>query len=182
MSKALPPREEREEEFAVLEVGAGTGAVSMELARSLDGRGRLDLCEVNPDFVAHLRELMREQRILRELGERVRVLEADVRGLSVRRAYNVIVSGLPFNNFTAGEVREFLECFRAMLKPKGSLAYFEYLAVRKLHSLPFVGREMRARLREVAQVVRQYCGAYQYRQVLVPLNLPPARVRYLRFD
>src|SRR5579863_5743103 len=45
----------------VLEVGPGTGAVTRHILPRLGENDRLDLVELNPTFVAHLRRLFEEE-------------------------------------------------------------------------------------------------------------------------
>jgi phospholipid N-methyltransferase len=180
MVKSLPAQDEMPESFRVLEVGPGTGSFTSALAVRLAHCGRLDLCELNEEFVAHLRERLKKDRRLHRLGHRVRLFQADVRLLPPHPVYDVVVSGLPFNCFSASEVHGLLEHFRCMLKPHGTLTFFEYVGIRRLQA-PFVGRKRREHLKEVAKVVKTFARHYQVEHEIVTLNLPPARVRHMRF-
>src|SRR5207302_359093 len=74
--------------------------------------------------------------------------------------YDFIVSGLPFNNFPVELVRDIFAGYQRLLKPDGTLSFFEYTLVRELKS-PFVGRGERQRLSGVAEVVTEYIRKYQ---------------------
>ena len=180
MVKGLPRRDEIPEHFRVLEVGPGTGSVTEALAARLAHRGRLDLCELSEEFAGHLRERLRKERRFHRLDGRIRLFQADVRELPPRALYDVVVSGLPFNCFSAPEVRELLGHFRGLMKPHGTLTFFEYVGIRKLQA-PFVGPQRRQHLKEVGRVVKEFAREYQFEDEIVTLNLPPARVRHLRF-
>jgi hypothetical protein len=80
----------------------------------------------------------------------------------------------------ASEVRELLGHFRGLMKPHGTLTFFEYVGIRKLQA-PFVGPQRRQHLKEVGRVVKEFAREYQFEDEIVTLNLPPARVRHLRF-
>lgn len=86
----------------VLEVGAGTGSVTRVLLPRIPRGSRLDIVEANAQFAAHLRELVRGYQNLGEQQERVRVHNIGVEQLATDRRYDVIVSGLPFSNFSPG--------------------------------------------------------------------------------
>jgi phospholipid N-methyltransferase len=181
MVEALPPRDQISDDYRVLEVGPGTGAFTTELAKRMGGRGHLELWEINPKFVERLQKRIDEESKFRAQKPRIQLQRGDVRELPGEPTYDAIISGLPFSNFTSEEVREFLEHFRAMLKPGGTLSYFEYAFMRRLQQ-PFCGSTRRTRLRGVARVVREFSRNYQIDQRIVPINLPPARVRHLQFD
>ena len=181
MVRDLPPKGKAPAVCRVLEVGAGTGAFTKAIVRRLDGHGRLDLWEINPHFCAHLRRLMQSHAHFKRMGARIELREGDIRALPAEPVYDCILSGLPLNNFTPAEVRGFMLHFKHLLKPGGTLTYFEYLAIRRLQT-PFVGHENRKRLNGVAQVVRDLVLRHQVREEFVALNVPPAVVRSLRFS
>jgi len=168
------------EDYKILEVGAGTGSLTVEIVKRMDGRGHLDLYEISPAFCSVLRRRLHEEAVFRRMHSRVAVHEGDVRHLPARPHYNAIVSGLPFSNFRPEEVQGFLEHFRALLKPKGALIWFEYLALRKIQSV-FVGRARREQLQGVTDVTTRFIHGNHYQQEIVAINFPPARVRHLRF-
>ncbi|MGD0092365.1 MAG: class I SAM-dependent methyltransferase, partial [Planctomycetota bacterium] len=168
------------EDCKVLEVGPGTGPVTIEILKRMNGRGHLDLWELSPAFCAVLRKRLAEEPLFRRMDGRVVVHEGDVRQLPPQPHYNAIVSGLPFSNFKPEEVQGFLEHFRALLKPKGMLIWFEYLALRKLKSV-FVGKARREQLKGVTDVTERFISGHRYGQKIIPINFPPARVRHLAF-
>jgi len=181
MVEFIPSTNEVPAEYRILEVGPGTGAFTSMLTKRLNGRGHLDLWEINDAFVKKLNERKEVDSHFKKLGTRLKVYQGDVRDQTEAKQYDLIVSGLPFNNFTSAEVRDFLEHFRTLLKPGGTLSYFEYVAIRKLQ-VPFSSRRKRKRLRGVADVVNEFSANYQVHQKIVPINMPPARVRHLRFS
>ena len=92
--------------------------------------------------------------------------------------YDHIISGLPLNNFPVALVREIFRAYIRLLKPGGTLSYFEYSLIRQLKS-PFVGRRERRRLYRVGRIVNGYIRSYQIRRQQVLMNVPPAIVRHL---
>jgi phospholipid N-methyltransferase len=178
LAKSLPAK--LPVDYKVLEVGPGTGSVTDEIIRRMNGTGTLELWEISPEFCDVLRKRLTKDERWTRMASRVSVHQGDVRTLKIQGHYDAIVSGLPFNNFEPHEVQGFLEHFRALLKPQGLLAWFEYVAIRKLQS-PFVSKERRQRLAGVRDVTRSFARAHQFKQAIVPINFPPARVRYLKF-
>jgi phospholipid N-methyltransferase len=165
----------------VLEVGPGTGAFTGVLVERLRPQDRLDLVEINPRFVAHLRQRLAEEPRLRAKAEQVTVIEAPVQTLTGERRYHHAVSGLPLNNFPVELVRTILTTLERLLVPGGTLTFFEYLAIRRLKS-PFVGPAERARLGEIGRILGDYQKRHEFRQDWIMLNLPPAVAHHWRFD
>jgi phospholipid N-methyltransferase len=178
IAKTLP--RDLDDNFNVLEVGAGTGAITAEVAKRMEGRGRLDLYEISPAFCDVLRKRIDKEKIFASMRERIHVNEGDVRKMKERAKYDAVISGLPFNNFHPDEVRGFIEHFRHLLRPNGTLVWFEYVAIRELQS-PFVSKARREQLKGIRDVTHSFVKEHQFRQQIIPINLPPARIRQLKF-
>jgi len=163
----------------ILEVGPGTGSVTAQILRNLLPGDRLDLVELNSHFMELLQErFYREWKFWRH-HEQVRLIHSAVQDLEGEATYDYIVSGLPLNNFPVAQVREIYRCYNRLLKPGGTLSYYEYVFIRQLKS-PFVDRRERRRLFRVGRVVGKYIRAYQVRKQSILMNVPPAVVRHLR--
>jgi len=164
----------------ILEVGPGTGAVTREIVRLLQDDDRLDAVEINPSFVEHLRKRFQEEALFRNRLDQIELIEGPVEELLGTAVYDFIISGLPLNNFPVSQVRMIFRTFNRLLKPGGTLSYYEYAFVRQLKT-PFVGREERRRLLKVGRVVQRYIRNYQIGRKRILINVPPATVRRLRF-
>jgi phospholipid N-methyltransferase len=162
----------------ILEVGPGTGSVTIQILRRLIPGDQLDLVEVNSHFIDLLqRRFEREWKFWRH-RERTRLIHSAVEQLPGEGLYDYIISGLPLNNFPVAQVREIYRVYSRLLKPGGTLTYYEYVWIRQLKS-PFVDRRERRRLYRVGRVVSDYIRSYQVRRERVFMNLPPAVVRHL---
>lgn len=176
---AAPLRGDRTAPRTILEVGAGTGAVTRSLVRFLEPDDALHLVESNPRFADRLRRALREDPRLAPHADRVRVLEQPVERLSAHRRYDVIVSGLPFANFTPEQVKAILAVYWSALKPGGELTYFAYRGGRTLHSA-VLSPPAAARHRAVLRVLRSAQLRYGVCERTVWNHFPPARVHRLR--
>jgi len=159
----------------VLEAGAGTGALTVEILARLAPGSCLDIYEVNPIFAGHLEKSFSENN--RKVA--VTVHNKRVQDLPEGASYDVVVCGLPFNNFEPPVVKEILTRLVAALKPGGVLCYFEYLLIRHLKSLA-TGRTEKRRLKSVGRVTSRFIRKHEFKRSAVLLNLPPAVVHHLR--
>jgi phospholipid N-methyltransferase len=163
----------------ILEVGPGTGSVTREIVRRMMLGDRLDAVEINACFVRLLEERLEQEKVFRPWRDQVQVIQAAVEDLIGESVYDHIVSGLPLNNFPVVQIREIFATYNRLLKPGGTLTYYEYVLVRQLKT-PFVNRRERRRLFRVGRVVGGYIRDFQVRRDRIFLNVPPATVRHLR--
>jgi phosphatidylethanolamine/phosphatidyl-N-methylethanolamine N-methyltransferase len=167
--------------WRILEVGPGTGSVTREIARRMTPADRLDAVEINARFAELVERRVRQERAFARCRDRIEIITAAVQDLLGTGMYDLIVSGLPLNNLSPHEVREIFATYNRLLKPGGTLTFYEYTLVRQLKS-PFVDRRERRRLFRVGRVMRGYIRDYQIRRERIFINVPPATVRYLRFE
>lgn len=165
----------------ILEVGPGTGAVTEQIIARMGPDDRLDLVELNGCFVQRLQERFEEELVFRGVAPRCRIFHQPVEELPAQPTYDVIVSGLPLNNFTPEEVAKILGVLRGLLRPGGTLSFFEYIGVRLARS--WLGRrQQRRRLRGITRVLVQMLEEHEIRRDWIWRNVPPAWVHHVRFD
>jgi phospholipid N-methyltransferase len=164
--------------FRILEVGPGTGSVTREILRQMQPGDRLDAVELNSRFVALLKRRFAKEWLFQFHREQVQIIHSAVQDLPGEAVYDFIVSGLPLNNFPVAQVREIFRVYKRLLKPGGTLTYYEYVLIRQLKT-PFVNRRERRRLYRLGRVVGEYIRDYEIRRQKVLINVPPAIVRHL---
>jgi len=162
----------------ILEVGPGTGSVTREILKQLQPGDQLDAVELNGRFAAILKRRLAKEWLFHFHRNEVQVIHSAVEDLPGEAVYDFIVSGLPLNNFPVSQVREIFRVYKRLLKPGGTLTYYEYVLIRQLKT-PFVSRRERRRLYRVGRVVGDYIRDYQIRRQKVLINVPPAIVRHL---
>ena len=93
------------------------------------------------------------------------------------QSFDVIVSTLPFSNFSPEMVDEILSIFRNMLAENGTVSFVEYFMIRKV-SLLFAKPEDRARIKAVDRVIERWstiaASEGEVRKKLSLINIPPA--------
>jgi phosphatidylethanolamine/phosphatidyl-N-methylethanolamine N-methyltransferase len=164
----------------ILEVGPGTGAVTSTLVERLRPQDRLCLIEVNDAFVACLREALQTKPTYRAVADRCTLVHGRVEELPGHGTYDVIISGLPLNNFAVDDVRMILAQFSRLLKPGGVLSFFEYIAIRSIRSR-VSARADRERFRAISKVLNQTLTGREFKRDWIWPNVPPAWVHHVRF-
>ncbi len=162
----------------ILEAGPGTGAVTTVLIDRLGPGDRLDLVELNDRFVERLGERFDREPAFQAVGERCRVLHQSVEQVATDQPYDLLISGLPLNNFDVDSVERILDAFGRLLRPGGTLSFFEYIAVRGARAI-VSGRAERVRLAGIGQALDRLLSAGEIRRDWIWPNVPPAWVHHV---
>ncbi len=167
----------------VLEVGAGTGAITRHLGTLLGPRDELDICEIEQEFADILqRDVLSSRAFNPAVAKgRVRLLRLPVQQLAHEDRYDFVIACLPFTNFELDDVREVFTVLRRCLKSSGVLSYFEYVGLRRTSRVLSLGRR-RERVRSVSAYMARHIRAHQFKRQTVLKNFPPAHARHLRFS
>ena len=162
----------------ILEVGPGTGAVTLQIINDMRPDDRLVLVERNEHFVSHLAERLEKISVAQAAADRISLVHAAVEDLPDDEPFDVIVSGLPLNNFEVSLVEQILTKLRRLLATGGTLSFFEYVAVRRAKALVSSNAD-RERLRGIARVLGEFLEA-EVRRDMVMANVPPAWVHHVQ--
>lgn len=164
----------------ILEVGPGTGAVTGHIVRRLRPEDHLDLVELNDAFVAHLERRFGGEPDFQHVAPRCRVLHKRVEELADDSRYDLIVSGLPLNNFSVEDVEQILHGFSRLVRAGGTLSFFQYIAIRPARAM-VSGRAERARLQGIGRALAGLLGPHEVRRDWIWPNIPPAWVHHVQF-
>lgn len=167
----------------VLEVGAGTGAITRHLGSLLASEDELDVCEVRADFARILeRDVLSGADFLPAIESgRVRLLHLPIQELAQENHYDFVISGLPLTAFALRDVRDVFRVIRRCLRPGGIFSYFEYVGLRRTSRLLSLGKRRRHK-RMVSAYLSKRIKRHQFDRRTVLGNLPPAYARHLRFE
>ncbi len=163
----------------ILEVGPGTGAVTRHIIRRMGLADTLDLVEINESFVARLKEQFRDDPEFRAVCPRAAVHATPIENLRAD-PFDVIISGLPLNNFAVAEAQRVVETLGRLAASGATVTFFQYLGIRRFKAA-ISGRSERARLRGIGEVVDNVLRSREFHRVCVWSNVPPAWVHHLQF-
>lgn len=164
----------------ILEVGPGTGAVTATVVRRMGPADELHLVELNETFIRRLHHRFETDPAFRRVAPRAKLSHCRVEELPRDTRYDLIVSGLPLNNFDADLVRHILETLEGLLAPGGVLSFFQYVGIRSARAM-VSRRAERDRLEGIDRALRTVLEQHEIRRDLVWTNVPPAWVHHIRF-
>jgi phospholipid N-methyltransferase len=165
---------------AILEVGPGTGAVTACLVSKLQQSDRLTLVELNDDFVGHLQKRFATEPVFQAAADRTNIVHGRLEDLPAEGQFDLIISGLPLNNFAVTEVEQILEIYSRLLKPGGTLSFFEYIFIRRVKAV-VTSRQGRARLNGIGAALDRTLNGREIKRDWVWPNVPPAWVHHVRY-
>ena len=157
----------------VLEVGPGTGPFTKAILKKLRAGDQFELVEINQTFCRKLEKDMLRPFRAENPGVQVKLHCAPIEDAPLAGPYDVIVCGLPFNNFPPKLMRQIFRRMFALLKENGELVYFEYAGVRVIKS-PVTDRAGRARLKRIDAIGKSLRRRHDGKGELVLANFPPA--------
>jgi phospholipid N-methyltransferase len=164
----------------ILEAGPGTGAVTRCIIERMRPEDALWMVELNPTFAAHLRSAFKEKPAFRDAAGRCHLIEGSVQQLGHDGQFDLVVSGLPLNNFSSADVHDILQAYAKLLKPGGILSFFQYILIRPAKMFVSAGSE-RDRLKGVGDAIEGVLGEREFAREWVWVNVPPAWVHHIRF-
>jgi phosphatidylethanolamine/phosphatidyl-N-methylethanolamine N-methyltransferase len=156
----------------ILEIGGGTGTFTQAILERLTPSDTFDVVDINPRCCGIL------QRKFCGV-EQLKVHHLSIMDWNPAAPYDVIVHGLPLNNFRPAFARAILEKLHSLLCPWGKVAYFEYAVLPRLRAF---GRRV-LNYRKYKQFLKTLEMKERFRRTfahsreeIVWANIPPAVV------
>lgn len=165
----------------ILEIGPGTGAVTKHIVKYVKENDHFDLVELNDKFAERLEHRFETDPNYARVAKQSKVHVCPLQEFEASEPYDIVISGLPLNNFPADLVRDIFKSYMQLLAPGGVLSYFEYMYVRPFRKAICRGEE-RGRLTTLDEIMNEHTDRYRFKKSWVFVNFPPAWVQHLRKD
>lgn len=175
MVKSLPVHKDQR----VLEVGSGTGVVTKHILAKLLNGNEFHIVELNSEFSQYVEEKIIKPFQKEASGVKVVLHSASIDEAKLEGKFDVIICGLPFNNFPIDIVEHFFEVMFSHLAHDGELIYFEYLGVRwlkRIFGFPSIREETKLRTTNIQTRFKKHQGG----QSIIWRNIPSCRVVRLK--
>lgn len=172
-------REERSPQ-RILELGPGTGSVTVQILEDMIPGDKLSICEINPRFMAMLKARLEKVPAFVARKEDVSFFECPVQELpQPETPFDIIVCALPFSNFSMSTVRDIFKRLHSLSHDETVMTYYEYIGLRRVGALVAQG-EKRARLHELDRFFDEKHQSDLIKHERVWLNILPIHVHTLR--
>jgi phospholipid N-methyltransferase len=128
-----PLRENGRKSKNILELGPGTGSVTLPIIKELQPGDHLTICEINPRFMRSLKETLNGHDHFHRVRDQVSFFLGAAQDLPSDKVYDIIVCALPFVNFDLSTVQAIFNKLREISSPETLMTYYEYIGVRKFN-------------------------------------------------
>jgi phospholipid N-methyltransferase len=159
----------------ILELGPGTGSVTIPIIKELRDGDHLTICEINPRFMKALKDSLEEIDEYQRVRHQVTFFEGAAQDLPTDRIFDIIVCALPFVNFDLLTVQAIFSKLREISSRDTLMTYYEYMGMRKFNEA-VAAPERRNRIAEVNEYLKQsgeinYLGCERVWLNLLPVNI-----------
>ena len=156
----------------ILELGPGTGSVTVQILKDMREDDELLVCELNPKFMTTLKKLLRDNPHFRRHESRVSFFLGAAQDLPEDKTFDLIVCALPFLNFAPETMKTIFSKIKKLSDENTLMTYYEYIGLRKLgRIIP----ERRERLKTLMPVLDSVSQAHMSRE-RIWLNMSPINV------
>lgn len=155
----------------ILEVGAGTGPVTVEIIKEMSATDTLTVVEINPKFMKVLKERLQETPEYHTHRERITFFEGPIQNVPEDKKYDIIICALPFLNFEPSLVTEIFAKFNKLGDESTVMTYYEYIGLRQLGKV--VSKSRKARVEKLEKFFSEIGHSRLMTKQKVWLNVLP---------
>jgi phosphatidylethanolamine/phosphatidyl-N-methylethanolamine N-methyltransferase len=170
-----PLRNPDRKPMRVLELGPGTGAVTIPLMKELREGDSLTICEINPRFMKALKETLAREDSFHRNKHQIEFFEGAAQEIPVGEPFDVIVCALPFLNFDLDTVQQIFNRLRQISTPNTLMTYYEYIGARQFSQAVGAPR-VKDRISQVNGFLRESGAVRNIDRTQVWLNLFPINI------
>jgi phospholipid N-methyltransferase len=165
----------------ILELGPGTGVVTVRILEDMIPGDRLTICEINPRFMQALRENLKNNPDFILHQNNISFFEGPAQEIPEDGHYDTIVCALPFLNFDLPTVVEIFSKLERISTNQTKMTYYEYIGLRSLGKA-LAPAERKRRLKELDVFFAGMYKRHNMRRERVWLNLLPINIYTLHLE
>ncbi|HMO02781.1 MAG TPA: methyltransferase domain-containing protein [Oligoflexia bacterium] len=180
LSRPLIERQS-DDSLSILELGPGTGSVTVEILKLIRPKDKLAICEINPEFMGFLKKrIQNNANYLRNINN-ISFYQCPMQNLPEDQKFDIVICALPFLNFDLDTVTEIFAKLKKLANPKGIMTYYQYIGLKKFGKImrSSVGRQQ---LRDVSKYFEDVVHKANLGCTQVWFNLLPINVYTLRLS
>jgi phosphatidylethanolamine/phosphatidyl-N-methylethanolamine N-methyltransferase len=159
----------------ILELGPGTGSVTMPMLREMRDGDTLTICEINPRFMRLLKDRLELNGDYQRHRDQVFFFEGPAQDLPLGTCYDMIVCALPFVNFDLDTVQSIFQRLRQVSSPETLMTYYEYIGMRTFNGA-LAPADRAERVKEVNEYLKSSGSLNYLARERVWLNLLPVNI------
>lgn len=172
----LPVRSRRENKaLKILELGPGTGSVTLRILEEMREGDELTVCEINPRFMALLKDRLKNNRNFIRHRAHIMFHQCPAQELPESDVFDVIICALPFLNFELRTVKDIFAKLRRISSDDTIMTYYEYIGLRRFGLLLSPTRR-KVRMRQLGRFFEgvfehHLCERHKIWANMLPINV-----------
>ena len=170
-----PLRDPNRKSKKILELGPGTGSVTIPLIKEMRPGDSLTICEINPRFMKALKETLEREEAYQRNRDQIEFFLGAAQDIATDAPFDVIVCALPFVNFDLETVQQIFTKLRQISTPDTLMTDYEYIGMRRFNQ-PVGAPSRRDRISQVNGFLRESGAVRNIDCTQVWLNLLPINI------
>jgi phospholipid N-methyltransferase len=163
----------------ILELGPGTGSVTVPILENMQAGDELVVCEINHRFMEALQERLSKNQHYLRIQDRVEFYCCPMQELPETERFDVIVCAIPFSNLDLGTVQEIFSKLRRMSHEETVMTFYEYMGLRSIGKV-VSPQKRRERLKQIDSFFNSIYSNHLCDKIKVYLNVLPIHIYTLR--
>ena len=159
----------------ILELGPGSGSVTVKILEAMIEGDELLVCEINPRLMRVLKSRLRRMPLYRRRKHQIRFFCGAAQELPEDHKFDLIVCAIPFLNFDVRTVKEIFGKIERLSHSRTTLTYYEHIGIRPI-SLVCSPPKRRRRMKELNSFFKAFSKTHLTRKKPVWLNMFPISV------
>ncbi len=165
----------------ILELGPGTGVVTVRILQDMIPGDRLTICEINPRFMQALKENLKKNPDFQRHAKNVTFFEGPAQEIPEDGSYETIVCALPFLNFDLDTVQAIFNKLARISTNTTKMTYYEYIGLRSLGKV-VAASDRKKRLRQLDVFFDAVYKRHHMQRERVWLNFLPINIYTLHLE
>lgn len=157
----------------IVELGAGTGAVTEVIVDNMAPNDHLVLIEINAEYASIL-----EEKFSKSEYPNVEVVCMDVRDYQATQPFDVCICTIPFNSFTCDLAKEISAKMLSLVRPGGYLSRVEYIFLPYVNKYALKWGKRREDFACLLGHMRSLDAKYEFDRATIVRNMPPLHVHH----
>lgn len=172
---AEPLKESNRKPLRVLELGPGTGSVTVQILKYMQPNDSLTLCEINPRFMKSLKDNLAKNEDFIRLKKQITFFLGAAQELPSDIKYDVIVCAIPFLNLDLHTVEEIFDKLRQISTGRTVMTYYEFIGIRSISKVVSPA-ERKERILQLDTFFKEVYARHHMKRERIWLNLFPINI------
>lgn len=169
----------RQEPSRILEVGPGSGPVTVRILKDMSPADHLTICEINPRLMQALKNKLSTNSDYLKNKDRVDFFLGPVQEMPSKSKFDLIICAIPFLNLDVNTVEEIFDKLVEVSDEQTVMTYFEYVGLRRISKVVSPPQRKR-RIEQLDSYFKTVFVRHNMKHHIVWLNVLPINIYKLQ--